>query len=75
MATLSRQGGDLKIEIGSTIKYLALSDIEVQIDGDLVYFQDGSSIDFNDVISPVVTSAEDLADNIGTFIYEYTTGA
>jgi hypothetical protein len=73
--TLSKQGGDLKIEFDSVVKYFSLLDLEISISSDFVYFQDGSFIDFNDVTSPSVSSAEDLADQIGAFIYQLTTGA
>jgi len=76
MATvIIRDGGYLKVTIGtSRPKYFCLQKIEVAIKGDFVYLHDGNPINFNDVSTPSVGSAEALADIIGTYIYQYNTG-
>lgn len=78
MATLiTRQGGFLKIEIDGVLQTpISLDDIKIiQVKGDNVVINNGTTINYNDVTTPVVSSAEDLADDISDFIYSYNTGA
>ena len=77
MATLiTRTGGFLKIVIDANKpKYFCLGQIELpKVNGDFVTFEDGNTVDINDVSTPSVASGEELADIIGTYIKDYNTG-
>ena len=76
MATvIVRDGGFLKVTVDANKpKYFCLQNIEVAISSDLVYLHDGNPIDYNDVSTPSVGSAEALADIIGTYVYQYNIG-
>lgn len=72
---ISRDGGYLKVKIGTNKpKYFCLQSIIVSIKGDFLFLHDGNPINYNDVISPTVLSSEQLADEIGDYIFKYNTG-
>lgn len=74
---ITRQGGFLKVVIDSVLQTpISLDEIDViSVKGSNVILNNGTTIDYNDVSSPVVAGAEDLADSIADFIYQYNTGA
>ena len=76
MATqITREGGLLKVKVGANRpKYFCLANIQIRVDGDFVEFMDGNNVDFNDVTVPTISSAENLADIIGDYVYLYNTG-
>ena len=76
MATvIEQEGGLLKIKVDGVIQTpLNLFELNPSVNGDFVIFPNGAKIDFNDVTSPTVASAEDLFNQIGVFIYNYNTG-
>jgi hypothetical protein len=68
--TLSRQGGFLKYSNTSTgkIVYFDFNDITVNsISGNKVFLNNGNSYDYTVLDSPIVSSAEELSDQIGTW--------
>lgn len=72
---VTREGGFLKVVVDTNRpKYFCLGQIEIKIEGDLVYFQDGNNINYNDLSTPTVTSAQQFADIIGGFVQDYNTG-
>lgn len=73
---VTREGGFLKVVVDTNRpKYFCLGSIELpKVQGDLVSFEDGNSIDWNDLTAPIVTSAEQFADVIGGYIQDYNTG-
>lgn len=77
MATsIVRVGGFLKVSVDTNRpKYFCLGQIELpKVNGDFVTFEDGNTVDVNDVTTPIVANGEELADIIGTYIKDYNTG-
>ena len=73
--TIERAGGLLKITVDGTLQEpINLLDINPLIEGDNVIFSNGTTVDFNDVTTPVVASAEDVFDAIAGFIFDYNSG-
>lgn len=73
--TIQRAGGLLKITVDGTLQEpINLLDINPLIDGDNVVFSNGTTVNFNNVTNPVVSSAEDIFDAIAGFIFDYNLG-
>jgi len=74
--TIERAGGILKITVDGTLQNpINLLDLNPIVNGDNVHFSNGTIVNFNNVSSPTVASAEDLFDAVANFIYQYNIGA
>ena len=74
--TIERAGGLLKITVDGTLQEpINLLDLNPIVNGDNVHFSNGTIVNFNNVTSPTVASAEDLFDAVANFIYQYNIGA
>lgn len=74
--TIERAGGILKITVDGTLQDpINLLDLNPIVKGDNVHFSNGTIVNFNNVSSPTVASAEDLFDAVANFIYQYNIGA
>lgn len=74
--TIERAGGILKITVDGILQNpINLLDLNPIVNGDNVHFSNGTIVNFNNVSSPTVASAEDLFDAVANFIYQYNIGA